>query len=109
MRFHLGLLVPPDKENCRIRVGNEWRHWEEGVGMIFDDTYIHEVRNDTGSTRVVLFVDFVRPLRFPASLINATLLRIIGTSIGVRQAIERMEKWTAEPPQPAAAKTAVGA
>ena len=36
--------------------------------MIFDDTYEHEAWNDTDRTRVVLFVDFVRPLRAPGTL-----------------------------------------
>ena len=38
--------------------------------MIFDDTFNHEVWNDTDETRVVLFVDVLRPLPSPESLIN---------------------------------------
>ena len=67
LRYHLGLIVPRDAEACRIRVGEDIRHWEEGKSMIFDDTFNHEVWNDTDETRVVLFVDVLRPLPFPES------------------------------------------
>ena len=70
LRYHLGLIVPEDAEACRIRVGEDVRHWEEGRSMVFDDTFNHEVWNDTDETRVVLFVDVLRPLPFPESAIN---------------------------------------
>ena len=70
LRYHLGLIVPEDAEACRIRVGEDIRHWEEGESMIFDDTFNHEVWNDTDETRVVLFVDVLRPLPSPESQIN---------------------------------------
>src|SRR5262245_58309681 len=35
-----GLIVP---EGCVIRVGTEERTWHEGVCLVFDDTYEHEV------------------------------------------------------------------
>jgi Aspartyl/Asparaginyl beta-hydroxylase len=53
-----------------IRVGNEIYRWREGEVVIFDDAYEHEAWNRTPHTRVVLFVDFRKPLRFPASLFN---------------------------------------
>ncbi|MEL6319953.1 MAG: aspartyl/asparaginyl beta-hydroxylase domain-containing protein, partial [Cyanobacteria bacterium J06626_14] len=30
IRYHLGLMVPEPKEDCRIQVGGQWAHWEEG-------------------------------------------------------------------------------
>jgi aspartyl/asparaginyl beta-hydroxylase (cupin superfamily) len=48
--------------------------------MIFDDTYEHEAWNDTDKTRVVLFVDFVRPLRNPGAL-AAQLVRAVGDRV----------------------------
>ena len=70
LRYHLGLIVPQRRAACRIRVGEDVRHWEQGKSMVFDDTYNHEVWNDTDETRVVLFVDVLRPLPFPESQIN---------------------------------------
>jgi ornithine lipid ester-linked acyl 2-hydroxylase len=76
LRYHLGLIVPQPEERCRIRVGNEVRHWSEGKSMIFDDSHNHEVWNDTDSHRVVLFVNFPRPTVFPFSVINRLLIWI---------------------------------
>jgi beta-hydroxylase len=93
LRFHLGLLVPEPREQCRIRIGNEIRHWTEGKGLIFDDTFNHEVWNDTDGYRVVLFVDFARPLRFPFHQMNAALLSVGALAPFLREAGEKQKKW----------------
>jgi aspartyl/asparaginyl beta-hydroxylase (cupin superfamily) len=58
LRAHLPLIVP---KGCRIRVGNDVRTWEEGKVLVFDDSYNHEVWNDSDQTRIVLFVNFWHP------------------------------------------------
>ncbi len=93
LRYHLGLIVPTDAEACRIRVGEDIRHWQEGESMIFDDTFNHEVWNDTDQTRVVLFVDVLRPLPFPESLINRLIVGAIGYSPFVLDAKRNQEAW----------------
>ena len=93
LRYHLGLIVPEDAESCRIRVGDDYRHWEEGKSMIFDDTFNHEVWNDTDETRVVLFVDVMRPLPFPESSINEGIVKAIGYSPFVLDAKRNQEAW----------------
>jgi len=93
LRYHLGLIVPSDAEACRIRVGEDIRHWEEGKSMIFDDTFNHEVWNDTDQTRVVLFVDVLRPLPFPESLINRLIVAAISYSPFVLDAKRNQEAW----------------
>jgi aspartyl/asparaginyl beta-hydroxylase (cupin superfamily) len=93
LRYHLGLIVPQEMEACRIRVGEDIRHWEEGRSMIFDDTFNHEVWNDTDETRVVLFVDILRPLPFPESLINRLIVKAIGFSPFVLDAKRNQEAW----------------
>lgn len=80
LRYHLGLIIPQPEMSCGIRVADETRHWQEGKSLVFDDTYRHEAWNDTAGDRVVLFMDFVRPLRFPASLLNWLLLNAIAVS-----------------------------
>jgi ornithine lipid ester-linked acyl 2-hydroxylase len=77
MRYHLGLLIPEPADACGIRVDHETRHWAEGESMIFDDTYEHEAWNRTDGVRVVLFVDIMRPMRFPANLLNAVFTWVI--------------------------------
>jgi beta-hydroxylase len=93
LRYHLGLIVPADAEACRIRVGEDIRHWEEGKSLIFDDTFNHEVWNDTDETRVVLFVDVLRPLPFPESAINRGIVKAIGFSPFVLDAKRNQEAW----------------
>jgi beta-hydroxylase len=93
LRYHLGLIVPRDAEACRIRVGEDIRHWEEGKSLIFDDTFNHEVWNDTDETRVVLFVDVLRPLPFPESAINRLIVKAIGFSPFVLDAKRNQESW----------------
>jgi aspartate beta-hydroxylase len=56
---HLPLLVPP---NCSYRVGHDWRQWEVGKCLIFDDSIEHEARNDSDQLRVVLIFDVWNPL-----------------------------------------------
>ena len=55
---HLPLIVP---ESCWLRVGNETRLWEEGKLLIFDDSFEHEAKNDSGDTRIILLFDIWRP------------------------------------------------
>jgi ornithine lipid ester-linked acyl 2-hydroxylase len=93
LRYHLGLQVPEPREGCRIRVGDDIRHWDEGGSMVFDDTYNHEAWNDTDGTRVVLFMDVVRPLPFPESLINRLIIKAIGISPFVLDAKRNQEAW----------------
>ncbi|MDX1671817.1 MAG: aspartyl/asparaginyl beta-hydroxylase domain-containing protein [Balneolaceae bacterium] len=93
LRYHLGLKVPEPREQCWFRIGDQMLHWEEGKSLLFDDTYPHEVKNDTGGTRVVLLIDVVRPLKFPANLINKTLIGLIKRSSYVQDARRNQQAW----------------
>lgn len=72
---HLGLIVPRDGD-ARMRVGDRMVRWAEGETLVFDDTYDHEVWNDSGGTGVVLRVRVRRPLRQPGRWSADTLLRV---------------------------------
>jgi beta-hydroxylase len=93
LRYHLGLKVPEPAEQCRIRVADEYRHWEEGESLLFDDTYRHEVWNETDGERAVLFMDVRRPLRFPINLLNRAALRLIQRTALVQDARENQKRW----------------
>ena len=95
LRYHLGLIVPEDAEACRIRVGEDVRHWVQGRSLIFDDTFNHEVWNDTDETRVVLFVDVLRPLPRAESALNRAIVKAIGLSPFVLDAKRNQEAWEA--------------
>ena len=93
LRLHVGLLVPEPRDRVRIRIGNEFRHWTEGKALIFDDTFNHEVWNDTEGYRVVLFVDFARPLRQPWQWFNERLLNIGALAPFLREAGKKQSAW----------------
>jgi aspartyl/asparaginyl beta-hydroxylase (cupin superfamily) len=93
LRYHLALRVPEPASAAGIRVGGQVAHWEEGRSLLFDDGYPHEAWNDTGGTRVVLFVDVVRPLRPLAAAVNHALIRAIAVSPFVRDAKARHQSW----------------
>lgn len=94
LRYHLGLIVPEPAAACRIRVGPDYAHWEEGKSLIFDDTYKHEVWNDTDGMRAVLFLDVLRPLPFPVSLLNQGVVNLIRWSPYVQDARRNQAKWS---------------
>lgn len=93
LRFHLGLKVPEDRESCWIRVGDRVCLWGEGQGLVFDDSFNHEVHNDTDEYRTVLFVDFVRPTRQPVDLLNRFLLKITTLIPAIRHGMKQHERW----------------
>ncbi len=77
LRAHMGMIIPEDRENCWIRVGDERRSWEPGRIFVIDDTYEHEVRNDTDEERVVLLLDFNRPMRFGGRAVTWAFLQVM--------------------------------
>ncbi|MEL6223643.1 MAG: aspartyl/asparaginyl beta-hydroxylase domain-containing protein [Cyanobacteria bacterium J06627_8] len=93
LRYHLGLKVPQARQACRLRVGDEIRHWDEGKSLIFDDTLPHEAWNETDDIRVVLFVDVVRPMRSPWSLFNRAMIQLIAISPYVQSAKRQAIAW----------------
>lgn len=93
LRLHLGLVVPVSNDEVAIRVGSDVRHWEEGRVLVFDDSYEHEAWNNSERPRVVLFVDFLRPMRFPANVVNALLLKASTFSLFVREARDNQRRW----------------
>jgi aspartyl/asparaginyl beta-hydroxylase (cupin superfamily) len=44
---------------------------------VFDDTYEHEVWNDTEDERVILLFDFDRPMKFWGRFINSTFISLL--------------------------------
>ena len=74
LRCHLGLIIPKDYEKCRIRVDDTITAWRPGEIFVFDDTFEHEVWNETDEERVILLFDFDRPMGWGGRLLNKTLM-----------------------------------
>jgi beta-hydroxylase len=93
LRLHLGLLVPEPRERCRIRVAKDYLTWAEGKAIVFDDSFNHEVWNETPGIRAVLFVDFERPVRFPFNLLNKLVLTLAVFTPYIREADQNQKAW----------------
>ena len=74
LRFHLGLDTPGDPA-CRIEVDGRRVWWRDGEGLLFDETYVHEAKNDTDHDRLILLCDVERPLRGPMAWINRRVMK----------------------------------
>jgi aspartyl/asparaginyl beta-hydroxylase (cupin superfamily) len=90
---HLGLIVPADRGNCRIRIGDQFHDWEEGRVFIFDDTRTHEVWNNTGETRVVLLFHIDRPMRPLGRMLHRAFVALVKFSAYVKEPKARIGQW----------------
>jgi beta-hydroxylase len=91
---HLGLIVPRDGD-VRMRVDDRIVRWAEGETLVFDDTYRHEVWNETSGTRVVLLIQFERPLKNPGRRVANLFLKVIRKSAFVQEARDNILSWNA--------------
>lgn len=91
---HLGLIVPRDGD-VRMRVNDRIVRWAEGETLVFDDTYDHEVWNDTQGTRVVLLIQFERPLKNPGKWFADLFMGFVRRSAFVQEARDNISTWNA--------------
>jgi aspartyl/asparaginyl beta-hydroxylase (cupin superfamily) len=78
LRYHLGLKVPA-KRPPSIRVKDHYHTWQEGKSILFDDSWDHEVMNQSGELRAVLIVDVLRPMPQPLHALNRLVTFLIRT------------------------------
>ena len=90
---HLGVVVPKDWRSVRMAVDNQTVHWREGKCLVFDDTYHHEVWNETDEIRVVLLVQFERPMRQPGRAIGRAFMGAVRRSPFVQEARKNFLAW----------------
>ena len=76
-------------------VGDRFVRWTEGETLVFDDTHTHEVWNDTDRTRIVLLIQFERPLRQPGRMIAWLFLWLVRHSAFVKEARDNFASWEA--------------
>ncbi len=92
---HLGLQIPKDRSKCRIAIDGKDYNWEAGKFLIFDDTYDHEVWNDTQDDRVILLLHVERPLRQPGKAIADGFLWLAIRSPFIQTTLKSLDDWTA--------------
>ena len=93
MTCHLGLRVPLEGARCTMRVADHMVQWHAGEALVFDDTYEHEVANDTDEMRVVLLIQFRRPVRRSGRLIGGLFLWAVRRSRFVQDARRSVRAW----------------
>ncbi len=96
VRCHLALKVPHERQRCVIEVDHVRCTWQEGELLFFDDTYPHEVWNQTPEERVVLFIDFERPLRLLGRWTLKGMLALMCRTAYVRDARRNQRAWEAQ-------------
>ncbi|AGI90282.1 aspartyl/asparaginyl beta-hydroxylase domain-containing protein [Streptomyces albidoflavus] len=75
LRYHLGVRVPRVNPP-HIRLDQDRHTWKEGEGRVLDVSVEHEVVNTSEEPRVVVIIDFRRPMGFFASALNRYMLRL---------------------------------
>jgi aspartyl/asparaginyl beta-hydroxylase (cupin superfamily) len=96
LRYHLGLIVP-EKDPPSIRLKDQIYTWKEGESVLFDDSWNHEVYNQSAGDRVVLIVDIRRPMPLPFDAVNRLAQAIMKPVYG-RHILKRLAQMT--PPKP---------
>ena len=96
LRLHIPLKIPANYQNCKIEVNNQIRCWEGNKCLIFDDGFIHQVWNNTEEIRVVLFIDFLRPLGFPWHQVNNLVIKCFSNTSFIQESSKNADKWYKE-------------
>lgn len=90
LRYHLGIRIP-ENDPPSIRVRDQMHVWREGESVLFDDSWEHEVYNESDGDRVVLIVDVFRPMPWPGALLNRAFTLLFGRRYARRVAAREKE------------------
>ena len=93
LRIHLGIDIPTGGSGCTLVVKEQEYKWKEGECVVFDDTYEHFAVNATSKDRVVLFLDFMRPLPWPLSWVNHFVVYMARHMQYFKEPIKRHAEW----------------
>jgi len=80
LRYHLGLETP-NSDDCFINIDGEQYSWRDGKDLLFDETYLHFVKNNTEQSRLILMCDFNRPVNIFGKIINCCYKILMQASV----------------------------
>ena len=86
LNIHLGLRIPGAAGDCRIQVADQDHGWGEGNLLMFDESFHHEVWNDSDRPRAVLFIQVMRPMRWRGGLLTPATIGFVNRTKYVQQA-----------------------
>ncbi|HUP67919.1 MAG TPA: aspartyl/asparaginyl beta-hydroxylase domain-containing protein, partial [Sphingomicrobium sp.] len=78
---------------CWMDVDGETVEWAEGQTFVFDDTYPHEVWNDTDQHRVILLIQFERPMGIVGRIVAGLFIRAVRFSPYIQDARRNVDHW----------------
>lgn len=88
LRYHLGIHIPADNPP-HIVVNKQPYTWRAGEAVLFDDSWPHEVKNESSDYRAVLIIDILRPMPFLPHAINRFVTNVIARYAYGRKVIKR--------------------
>jgi len=91
LRYHFGLKVPK-KSPPHIRIMDQVYEWKEQDSLLFDDTWEHEVINNSKQERAVLIIDLLRPLPYLPNQINKFILNFLLKKARVNKVLKNVTK-----------------
>jgi aspartate beta-hydroxylase len=87
MRFHLGLVIPRQADGrpaTIMMIDHQEKRITDGEGMLWDDTYPHEVINNADEARIALLLDVWRPgMPWDMEMLSRMIVR--GVQAGMRR------------------------
>ncbi|KTC93786.1 MULTISPECIES: aspartyl/asparaginyl beta-hydroxylase domain-containing protein [Legionella] len=95
LRYHLGIHIPQNNPP-QIIVNNQPYTWREGEAVMFDDSWPHEVRNESDDFRAVLIIDVLRPMPFFPHMVNQLVTNVIGRYFYGRKVVKRALQYDEE-------------
>ncbi len=88
LRFYLVLAMPrlaDGRPAALLKVDHAEFRLQEGEYLLWDDTYVHEVLNESDEMRIVLLLDVWRPdMPMDMRFLSRLLIRLVRTVIAVR-------------------------
>ncbi len=89
LRYHLGLRVPAHRPPSIVVAGQPYV-WREGEATMFDDSWPHEVINESDESRAVLIIDILRPLPAMPRAVNGFVTGVIARNTYGRSVARRV-------------------
>jgi ornithine lipid ester-linked acyl 2-hydroxylase len=85
-------IYAPENGQSWIKVNGQKYPFETGKCILFDETFEHEVRNESDSNRVVLYLDIYRKLPFPLNILNKLVFTLLESSPFIRNIFRSYEQ-----------------
>ena len=71
-------------------MNNQPYTWKTGEAVMFDDSWPHEVVNQSDDYRAVLIIDVLRPLPFASNMLNRFATNVIAKHTYGRSVMKRV-------------------